>query len=86
MLPSEASKLPADIALAPTSIAPKPDVIEPAFKAPTVVNEEVSTDDLIVVPDKDDAAAVTVIAAEPSKSTPLIALAVVNVAAEPEVF
>ena len=38
------------------------------------------------VPDKVVAAAVTVTAAEPSKFTPLIALGVVSVAAEPVVF
>ena len=86
ILPSEASKLPADILLLPTSIAPKPDVIEPEFKAPTDVAEVVTTVDLSAVPVKVPAAAVTVIAAEPSKLVPLIALAVVSVAAEPVVF
>ncbi len=84
--PSEASKPPADIKSPPTSIAPKPDVIEPEFKAPVEVIDVPTTVDLSVVPDKVPAAAVTVIAAEPSKSTPLIALAVVSVAAEPVVF
>ena len=86
MLPSEASKLPADIALLPTSIAPKPDVIEPEFKAPTLVSEEPNIVDLREVPLNVGPAAVIVIAAEPLKSTPLIALAVVSVAAEPVVF
>ena len=86
MLPSEASKLPAAIELVPTSILPKPVVIEPESKAPTDVAEVVTTVDLSSVPDKVPASAVTVIAAEPSKSTPLIALAVVSVAAEPVVF
>ena len=86
ILPSEASKPPADIVLLPTSIAPKPDVIEPEFKAPTLVSEEPNTVDLIEVPLNVGPAAVIVIAAEPLKSTPLIALAVVSVAAEPVVF
>jgi hypothetical protein len=38
------------IAPAPTSIEVKPDVIEPAFSAPTVVSEEVTTLDASVVP------------------------------------
>ena len=86
MLPSEASKLPAAIELVPTSILPKPVVIEPESKAPTDVAEVVTTVDLSSVPDKVPASAVTVIAAEPSKSTPLIALAVVSAAAVPVVF
>ena len=86
ILPSEASKLPADILLLPTSIVPKPDVIEPEFKAPTVVSEEVTTPEASVSPVKVLAAAATVTSAEPSKSVPLIALAVPNVAAEPVVL
>ena len=84
--PSEASKPPADTVLLPTSILPKPDDIEPEFKSPTVLIEDEVTPEASVDPVKVPAAAATVIAEEPSKSVPLIALAVVSVAAEPVVF
>ena len=58
----------------------------PVAIVPTLVKEEFITVDLRVLPDNVPAAAVTVIAADPLKSTPFIALAVVNVAADPEVF
>jgi hypothetical protein len=48
---------------------------------PTVVREEVTTVDFRVFPDKVPAAAVTVTGAEPSKLTPLIALAVASAVA-----
>jgi len=48
---------------------------------PTEVSEEAVTVDLSVSPVRVPAAAVTVIGAEPSKSTPLIALAVAKVTA-----
>jgi len=53
---------------------------------PTEVKLEAVTPEARVAPDNVPAAAVTVIAADPSKFTPLIALGVVNVAAEPVVF
>ena len=53
---------------------------------PTDVSEEATTVDFKVLPLSVPAAAVTVIAAEPSKFTPLIALGVVNVAADPVVL
>ena len=42
----------------PISIFPKPLVIEPAFNAPTVVNDDVTTLDAKVVPVNSEAAAV----------------------------
>ena len=53
---------------------------------PTVVKDEVTTVDFRMVLERVLASAVTVIAAEPSKLTPLIALGVVSVAAEPVVL
>jgi hypothetical protein len=50
-------------------------------KVPTAVSELVTTLEFKVLPLNVPAAAVTVIAADPSKLTPFIALAVVNVAA-----
>ena len=58
----------------------------PVAIVPTDVSEEASTVDFKVLPLSVPAAAVTVIAAEPSKFTPLIALGVVNVAADPVVL
>ena len=86
MLPSEASKLPAANELVPMSIFPKPEDIAPEARVPTLVSEEANIVDLRPTPLNVGPAAVIVIAAEPSKSTPLIALAVVSVAAEPVVL
>jgi hypothetical protein len=72
---------PAVRASAPISIEPKPEVMEPELRAPTVVREEVTTLLLSVVPVSVPAAAVTVIAAVPSKFVPLIARAVARAVA-----
>ena len=71
--------------IAPVTAIPPFAVIAPvtvkAVNVPTDVNEDAVTPDANVAPDRVPAAAVTVIAAEPSKFTPLIALAVANVVA-----
>ena len=63
---------------APVAVAP---LTVKEVNVPTDVNEDAVTPDANVAPDRVPAAAVTVIAAEPSKFTPLIALAVANVVA-----
>ena len=50
---------------------------------PTLVREEVVTDEFSVVPESVPAAAVTVMSAEPLKETPLISLAVCKTVADP---
>ena len=75
--------------------SPASDIVEPsivisstvrAVRVPTEVKLDAVTPDANVLPDNVPAAAVTVMAADQSKLTPLIALGVVNVAAEPVVF
>jgi len=78
------STVPLTVRLPVTTRAP-PTLTSPAVvrlaSVPTLVRDDETTDELRVVPVRVPAAAVTVIAAEPSKLTPLIARGVAKVVA-----
>ena len=78
------SVVPLTVRLPVTTRAP-PTLTSPAVvrlaSVPTLVRDDVTTEELSVVPVKVPAAAVTVISAEPSKATPLMFLVAANLVA-----
>lgn len=77
--PLDTGTVPVRVEVPRASVNPAP--LDPPVSVPTVVKDEVTTVEPIVAPVRVPAAAGTVIAAVPSKFTPLIALAVARAVA-----